>query len=174
MSDLKVNEVKTDTIKDQTGTTAMTINSAGIVTTGVKHAFYMYRSTSQSITSGSGFNLIQFDATRVNEGSGVTTGASARYTVPANAGGIFVLHAFGRLETGTDGNASVQMRLNGTAIGTAYYYNSYYDGFNISLIRNLSAGDYIDMGITNSVGVTVNVGGADAGDSTYCWGYRLG
>ena len=174
MSDLKVNEVKTDTIKNQAGTSAMTINTAGIVTTGVKHAFYMYRSAFQSITHASGFNLIQFDATRVNEGSGVTLGASARYTVPVNAGGLYLLHGFGRLETGTDGNASVQIRLNGTAIGTTYYYNGYYDGMNLSLIRSLSAGDYIEMGITNSVGVTVNVGGADAGDSTYCWGYRLG
>ena len=31
MSDLKVNEVKTDTIKDQTGTTAINIDSSGRV-----------------------------------------------------------------------------------------------------------------------------------------------
>ena len=174
MSDLKVSEIKTDTIKNQAGTSALSINSAGVATTGVKHAFYMYRNATQTITNGAGPVLIQFDASRINEGNGVTLGASARYTVPANAGGLYLLHGFGRLETGTDGNASVQIRLNGTAIGTTYYYNGYYDGMNLSLIRSLSAGDYIEMGITNSVGVTVNVGGADAGDSTYCWGYRLG
>ena len=165
--------LKTNQIQDTSGNTAMMIDDTGLVTTSVKHAFYMYRSASQSIAHASGYNQIQFDATRINEGNGVTLGASARYTVPVNAGGIYVLHAFGRLETGTDGNASVQMRLNGTAIGTAYYYNEYYDGMNVSLIRNLSAGDYIEMGITNSVGVAVNVGGFDAGDSVYCWGYRL-
>ena len=163
-----------ENIEHTNGTSAMTVNSSGVVTTGVKHAFYMYRSAFQSITHASGFNLIQFDATRVNEGNGVTLGAAARYTVPANAGGIYVLHAFGRLESGTDGNTSLQMRLNGTAIGTEYTRSHYYDGMNVSLIRNLSAGDYIEMGITNSIGVTVNVGGADAGDSTDCWGYRLG
>ena len=163
-----------ENIEHTNGTSALSVNTAGVMTTSVKHAFYMYRSAFQSIAHASGYNQIQFDATRVNEGSGVTLGTNARYTVPSGAGGIYVLHAFGRLETGTDGNASAQMRLNGTAIGTAYYYNGYYDGFNLSLIRNLSAGDYIEMGITNSVGVTVNVGGADAGDSTYCWGYRLG
>ena len=161
-------------IQHQNGTSAMTVGTSGVMTTGVKHAFYMYRSNAQSIAHASGFNLIQFNASRVNEGNGVTLGASARYTVPTDAAGLYLLHAFGRLESGTDGNASIQMRLNGTAIGTTYYYNGYYDGMNLSLIRSLSAGDYIDMGITNSIGVTVNVGGADAGDNVYCWGYRLG
>ena len=30
------------------------------------------------------------------------------------------------------------------------------------MLRNLSAGDYVDVGMTNSIGVNVNVGGADA------------
>ena len=174
MSDLKVNEIKTDAIKNQAGTSAMTINTAGIVTTGVKHAFYMYRSAFQSITHASGFNLIQFDATRVNEGNGVTLGASARYTVPANAGGLYLLHAFGRLESGTDGNASVQMRLNGTAIGTTYYYNGYYDGMTVPMLLSLADGDYVDCYMSNSIGVNVNVGAQDAGDTLYFFGYRLG
>ena len=66
MSDIKVNEIKTDTIKNQAGTSALSINSAGVLTTGVKHAFYMYRSASQQINHATGFNLIQFDATAPN------------------------------------------------------------------------------------------------------------
>ena len=174
MSDLKVNEIKTNAIKNQAGTSALSINSAGVATTSVKHAFYMYRDTAQTINHATSFNLIQFNKSRIDEGGGVTLGATARYTVPAGGAGIYVLHCHGRGETGTDGNMTIQMRLNGTAIGTTYYYNGYYDGMNLSLIRSLSDGDYIEMGITNSIGVTVNVGGADAGDSTYCWGYRLG
>ncbi len=165
--------LRTNQIQDTSGNTAMMIDDSGLITTSVKHAFYMYRSTFQSVTSGSGYNQIQFDATRVNEGNGVTLGASAKYTVPANAGGLYVLHAFGRLETGTDGNATVTMKLNGNSIATTFYRNLYYEGMNVSLIRNLSAGDYIEMGMSNSVGVTVNVGGFDSGDSAYCWGYRL-
>ena len=161
-------------IQHQNGTSAMTVNSSGVMTTGVKHAFYMYRSATQQINHASGFNLIQFDATRINEGNGVTTGASARYTVPAGGAGIYVLHARGRLESGTDGNASIAMRLNGTAIATTYYYHVYYDGMGVDMLRNLSAGDYVDVGMTNSIGVNVNVGGADAGDVLYFHGYRLG
>lgn len=175
MSDLKVNEVKTDTIKDQSGTTAMTINSAGIVTTGVKHAFYMYRNNpAQSITHGSSYNLIQFNNSRINEGGGVTLGTNARYTVPSGAGGIYVLHCHGRLESGTDGNATIQMRLNGTAIATTYYYNEYYDGMTVPMLRNLADGDYVECYMSNSIGVNVNVGVQDAGDTLYFFGYRLG
>ena len=39
MSDLKVNEVKTDTIKDQSGTTAMTIDTSGRIATPARPAF---------------------------------------------------------------------------------------------------------------------------------------
>jgi hypothetical protein len=138
------------------------------------HAFYMYRSASQQINHATGFNLIQFDATRINEGNGVTTGSSARYTVPTGADGIYVLHAKGRLEGETDGNASIAMRLNGTAIATTYYYHQYFDGMSVNMLRNLSAGDYVDVGMSNSIGVSVNVGGADAGDVLYFYGYRLG
>lgn len=165
--------LRTNQIQDTSGNSAMMINNTGLITTSVKHAFYMYRSAFQAVTNGSGYNQIQFDATRVNEGNGVTFGASARYTVPANAGGLYVLHAFGRLETATDGNAAITLKLNGTSIGTTYYYNEYYDGMDVSLIRNLSAGDYIEMAMSNSVGATVNVGGFDNGDNAYCWGYRL-
>ena len=40
MSDLKVSEIKTDTIKDQAGTTAMTIDSSGRVTKPAHPAFF--------------------------------------------------------------------------------------------------------------------------------------
>ena len=174
MSDIKVNEIKTDTIKNQAGTSALSINSGGLITPSVKHAFYMYRSSSQSITHASGFNLIQFDATRINEGNGVTTGASARYTVPSGAGGIYVLHCQGRFETGTDGNAAIVMRKNGTAIATTYYENNYYEGMSVPMLQSLSAGDYVDVGMQNSIGSTMNVGGSDQGDVLYFFGYRLG
>lgn len=157
------------------GTNAMTISSGGLVTPSVKHAFYMYRNNPhQSITHASGANLIQFNNSRINEGGGVTLGTNARYTVPSGAGGIYVLHCHGRVETGTDGNATIQMFLNGTAIATTYYRNLYYDGINVPMIRNLADGDYVECYMSNSIGVTVNVGVQDAGDTLYFFGYRLG
>jgi len=161
-------------IQHQNGTSAMTVNSSGVMTTGVKHAFYMYRSSAQTINHATSFNLIQFNASRIDEGGGVTLGASARYTVPAGGAGMYVLHCHGRIETGTDGNATIQMRLNGTAIATTYYYNGYYDGMTVPMLRSLAEGDYVECYMSNSTGVNVNVGAQDAGDTLYFFGYRLG
>ena len=140
----------------------------------VKHAFYMYRNPAQSVGHASGFNLIQLNNSRITEGGGVTLGANARYTVPSGGGGIYILHCQGRFETGTDGNVSILMRLNGTPIATTYYHNGYYDGMNVPMLRSLSDGDYVDVGVTNSLGSTVNVGVQDNGDTFYFFGYRLG
>ena len=161
-------------IQHQNGTSAMTVNSSGVMTTGVKHAFYMYRSSAQTINHATSFNLIQFNASRIDEGGGVTLGATARYTVPAGGAGMYVLHCHGRIETGTDGNATIQMRLNGTAIATTYYYNGYYDGMTVPMLRSLAEGDYVECYMSNSTGVNVNVGAQDAGDTLYFFGYRLG
>ncbi len=174
MSDLKVNEIKTDTIKNQAGTSALSINSAGVATTSVKHAFYMYRSTAQQIDHATSFQLIQFNASRIDEGGGVTLGSSAKYTVPVGGAGMYVLHCHGRGETGTDGNMTIQMRLNGTAIATTYYYNAYYDGMTVPMLRSLAEGDYVQCYMSNSIGVNINVGAQDAGDTLYFFGYRLG
>ena len=174
MSDIKVNEIKTDTIKNQAGTSALSINSVGVATTSVKHAFYMYRNPTQSITHASSFNLIEFNNSRIDEGGGVTLGSSAKYTVPVGGAGMYVLHCHGRVETGTDGNITIQMRLNGTAIATTYHHNGYYDGITVPMLRNLSEGDYVQCYMSNSIGVTVNVGTQDAGDTLYFFGYRLG
>ena len=38
------------------------------------------------------------------------------------------------------------MRLNGTAIATTYYYQEYYDGMSVNMLRNRLSGhiDYVD------------------------------
>tara|TARA_Y100000114_G_scaffold129551_1_gene126992 strand:- start:523 stop:1035 length:513 start_codon:yes stop_codon:yes gene_type:complete len=161
-------------IQHQNGTSALSIDSNGLMTPSVKHAFYMYRNTTQTITNGAGPVLIQFDASRINEGNGVTLGASARYTVPAGGGGIYVLHAHGRFNSGTDGNCSIGIFVNGAGVATSYYYNEYYDGMTVSVLRNMSASDYVEMKMANSVGNNLNIGAPDAGDTVFLWGYRLG
>ena len=165
--------LKVGTIQSTTGNTALSIGSTGVVTTGVKHAFYMYRSTSQVIVHAAGASLIELDAQRINEGNGVNLGTH-RYTVPAGGDGIYVLHAHGRLNSGVDGNCSVGLYVNGSGVVTAYYHNEYYDGYNVTTLRNLSAGDYVQMKMANSTGGNLNAGGADAGDNVFMWGYRLG
>jgi len=166
--------LKVDNLQNASGTSALSINSDGVVTPSVKHAFYMYKSNTQAIAHATGYNVIQFNASRINEGNGVTLGTNARYTVPSGANGIYVLHCHGRLESATDGNATIQMRLNGTPIATTFYYNEYYDGMTVPMLRNLAVGDYVDVCMSNSTGSSMNVGTTDSGDTLYFFGYRLG
>ena len=160
-------------IKSTTGNAALTVAASGLVTTSVKHAFYMYRSTAQSITSG-GYQKIQYDASRINLGGGVTTGSSAKYTVPTGGDGLYFLNAHNRYESGSTFNAFVGIKLNDTGIVGSYYKNEYYDGFDVFTIRELSAGDIIEVQVSHSHSSALNVGASDQGDTAFMCGYRLG
>ena len=103
MSDLKVNEVKTDTIKDQSGTTAMTIDTSGRIATPARPAFIArgYASlrasdaaTINSLTIDSNNQIVLFDEVTVNVGSHFnnTTGI---FTVPV-AGVYHVFYHLGK------------------------------------------------------------------------------
>ena len=76
--------------------------------------------------------------------------------------------------TGNDGNASVGLFVNGGGVATAYYHNEYYDGYNVSVLRNMAAGDYVELKVANSTGGNLPIGQPDAGDTVFMWGYRLG
>ena len=64
MSDLKVNEIKTDTIKNQAGTTAATIDSSGrfLKSTSTQVAFSVWPSGGGSISNGNICLLYTSDA----------------------------------------------------------------------------------------------------------------
>jgi len=90
MSDLKVNEVKTDTIKDQSGTTAMTIDTSGRILTPARPSFFArgYGSlraqgaaTINGLTISSTKQIVLWDSVDVNVGNHFdnTTGI---FTVP--------------------------------------------------------------------------------------------
>tara|TARA_B100001059_G_C17508351_1_gene414526 strand:- start:147 stop:653 length:507 start_codon:yes stop_codon:yes gene_type:complete len=67
MSDLKVNEIKTDTIKNQAGTSAATIDSSGRILTPARPAFRARKTSSQSTSSGN--ELITWNTAPLNIGS---------------------------------------------------------------------------------------------------------
>tara|TARA_B100000989_G_scaffold92224_1_gene66716 strand:+ start:602 stop:1129 length:528 start_codon:yes stop_codon:yes gene_type:complete len=175
MSTLITSTAQIGTIKDTAGNnTAITIASTGLLTTGVKHAFYMYRNAAQTLVHAGGPTLVQFDAQRINEGNGITLGASAKYTVPSGAAGMYIIHGHGRLNTGTDGNTSLGLYLNGSGTSVNYHYNGYYDAMSVTKLINLADGDFVQMKMANSIGSNTTIGQPDAGDTVFFWGYRLG
>ena len=67
MSDLKVNEIKTDTIKNQGGTSAATIDSSGRILTPARPAFRARKTSSQSTSSGN--ELVTWNTAPLNVGN---------------------------------------------------------------------------------------------------------
>ena len=83
MSDLKVNEIKTDTIKNQAGTSAMTINTSGNVSVKVAGAYahvdYGGPQAYVSVSTG----ILQFDNIVENIGNHYNT-STYKFTCPVD------------------------------------------------------------------------------------------
>ena len=180
MSDLKVNEIKTDTIKNQAGTTAMTISSDGFVSNGKRLGFYATRDTAQSIPNGT-WTVIQFDNVGVNDQSGFTTGSDAKFVVPAGAAGLYHIHGHIRFETGTDFPMGLALywRVSGgssSQIANAYDDSTYYTGLDCQTLRVLAVGDELQLRAYQGSGGAVNLGSNDgvSGNSVVRFlGYRI-
>ena len=83
MGDIKVNEVKTDTIKNQAGTSAMTIDSSGNVSVKVAgaHARVDYGGPSSYASLSAG--IIEFDNILENIGNHYST-STYKFTCPVD------------------------------------------------------------------------------------------
>ena len=175
--DLKVASIKTDTIKNQAGTSAMTINTAGVVTQPTKPMFRAVRSVDQSISNNS-TTVIQFNDKSSNSelfdiGGYFNTG-TYRYT-PLVAGyysfSMGVLLESAHYCIGT-------IRKNGTGQfhNRAWSESGLYSTAQMSGILYLDGvDDYVDGTIYHNVGGAANIRGLDAGlEHTYLCGFLIG
>ena len=144
MSDIKVNEIKTDTIKNQAGTNAMTIQSDGRVSlpTGialpVQPAFSMYKSSGHAsvnaiIVLNTGFN----QGSHVNTSTGIFEPPVAgryfftAYSIKANAN-----NSVARLQIRKNNAIQVEARMDETGN---------YTQANATVILDLVVGDSISF-----------------------------
>jgi hypothetical protein len=162
------------TIRDAAGTnTAMTIDSGGrpLIANGKVPCFHVYRSTSQSLTSGAVTTII-YDSNHflhdwtLNTTTGVLTAGS-------NAAGIYMLKARGRINTQTDNFASIKMLLNGTNIQSAFLNNEYFDQMEVAMLYEISAGDTMSITMYHTSGSADTVGGFDGGYHAHFFGFRI-
>ena len=174
MSDLKVNEVKTDTIKDQTGTTAMAIDSTGRVTTPARPAFFAIGGTNDWNDNLSVGTVLVLDHTKHNVGNHYST-STGKFTAPVT--GVYAFQ-FGAYVKNGSGTALITARLNDVNIN---YTNSAYPAVQC-YTQDADTNDEV-IGMTWSylmtAGQTMSVASGDAGTDyfesmTWFSGYLVG
>ena len=165
--------LKVGAIQSTTGNAAMTVDNGGRATflkTKVP-SFHVYRTTGLQVADAT-FFTIPFDANEfiydwtLNTSTGVLTCGS-------DASGIYSLTAQCRLETGSDFNARLHLRLNGSDIMTSYMRNEYYDKFQVHTLVEINAGDELTVRFRQDSGNNVSVGSTDGGNNNTFFGFRI-
>jgi hypothetical protein len=152
MSDLKVNEIKTDTIKDQTGTTAMTIDSTGRVTTPARPAFFAHGTSYSWVESQNAGTVVTLAGTKFNIGNHFNT-SNYRFTAPV--AGVYQFNATGYVQQANNAGA-LAIALNGTIVHhtnsgypLVHFYSqnsaSYDNAAGFGTCLQLSVDDYVTL-----------------------------
>ena len=120
-----------------------------------------------SVTQGSGQDLSNGTATKLAFNTEVFDTDSAfdhssnyRFTVPSGEGGKYFFYAQATLQATQDADAnSIFFYKNGSSFQSTMNTNQYYDTSEISIVMDLSAGDYIEVYFEHNRGTTDDVAG---------------
>lgn len=150
MGDIKVNEIKTDTIKNQAGTTVMTVDSTGrlLRPSSTLVAFDATTVTGGNITSGT----IPFNTAAVNLGNHFNT-STYKFTAPVD--GVYEFYARFLCGDGSNANLSsgtVKMIVDGSTSITEGHFNcdDAWENISVSRIVSLTANQTVEMQMTGS------------------------
>ena len=118
-----------------------------------------------SVTQGSGQDLSNATATKLAFNTEVFDTDSAfdhssnyRFTVPSGEGGKYFFYAQATLQATQDADAnSIFFYKNGSSFQSTMNTNQYYDTSEISIVMDLSAGDYIEVYFEHNRGTTDDV-----------------
>ena len=138
-----------DTIQNATsGTTGMTINSTGRVTTPNKVAFYAVGNNNAYVTT----TPIVVPDVRYNFGSGYDN-SNGRFTCPVGGAGLYSFHLHMSIVYSLQAAANCYPRMwiansGGTTLASPYTYNSMpdagsYRNAHLTVGYDLSEGDYV-------------------------------
>ena len=165
VSQLKVNEI----IK-QSGS-SISIGVDGDTVSGPYTnlpAFHVTLSSEQAIANTTE-TKIQWNSVTLDTNSFYDT-TNYRYT-PTIAG-QYVFVGAARLQSSTDAEQCyLAIKKNGTTILESYYKNHYYDGKEVSVITNMTSGDYVEWYIHHNIGSSANI--PDTSKHQYAYGFRI-
>jgi hypothetical protein len=161
----------------------LSVDTSGRIKTPSQPAFYGYRNSTYSLTSGSGDTNLSVNVASVNRGNHFSTSTS-RFTAPVSGLYKFDVHLTCYTTQSTalgsqDDSMNLSLSVNGTGLGRnsgsrAQMFNAGMQsangvelGVSFSAILNLSAGDYVQPQMTDvSVPMVVS-------NTNFC-GYLLG
>jgi hypothetical protein len=173
------NALAVDTIKNTSGVSMLTANAQGFLTQGKRLAFVATKTNNQTIPTGGGHTVVEFNGTEINDESAFTTGASAKFTVPTGGAGLYWFHTHFRYESSTAftvGSFLYHTPSGGSesSIASTYSNNYYYTGFDITFLKVLAVGDQMQMKVSQNQGGGQVIGASDYGPTVRFLGYRIG
>ena len=120
MSDIKVNEVKTDTIKNLAGTTAVNINSSGVIIVPNRPAFSVQSTRNSAFSAGNAFSQSHSAPTvNLNQGSHFKTSGANDGKFVAPFAGLYYFDFQGMTSNSVNNNDSGTTRAHFTKNGDA-------------------------------------------------------
>ena len=160
MSDIKVAEIKTDTIKNQAGTTAVNINSSGVIIVPNRPAFSVQSTRNSAFGADNSFSQAHSAPTvNLNQGSHFKTSGANDGKFVAPFAGLYYFDFQGMTANSSNNNDSGTTRAhftkNGDAEGDrvgrwAYdYQDNAHTVFTMHEILLLAADDVIGLRVSN-------------------------
>ena len=184
--------LKVGTIQDHANSnTAISINSAGVVSEPNRPCFNVLKGTNQTVNDAS-MTLITFDEVtdgahggRVINKGGLFSSSNSRFTVTATTTGIYYFYVnMLWLATDVAEDHYMTFRKNGTQMGLIYTTSGYSNNPDYGIVvgnfmLNLdSAGDYCDLAfygnVSNSGTTQLNSGGTGTNSRFIFGGYKVG
>ena len=158
--------LKVQNIAHTGGTTGMTIDSSGRVTTSTNRPAFMARRT-----SGQSSGIVVFDTVMLNQGSHYDN-SNGRFTAPLAGLYNFSFNVLSDND-GTDGYWTTSLFINGSDYCKVqnYTYSDNDYGGSLSVIASLSASDYVQVN-----NAAINVYGTSSATQNFTWfcGYLIG
>ena len=178
--------IKVNNIQNSSGTSAMTINSGGVVLTPNRPCFHVEKNADQSISDAS-IEVVTFETTTdgANSGQVINKGglfASNKFTVTATTTGIYYFYTYLFCQSSsTSSDTYIYLRKNGsTQLQTVYpmYVNgtASYTLHTGQLVNLSSSGDYVEVVVDcdQNNGSALNVNWTSGYQRTNFGGYLIG
>ena len=152
--------LKVDTIQTTGGTTAMTIDSSGTVLNPNAVGWFVYKTSSQ--TASSGYEVISWQGVRLNQGSGFQTSGGNVNKFVAPVDGLYTCSAT-FLSTNDTNYHDILLYYNSVAhVRTRNSPTSGHETYNLNWVGEMSANDTLHLAINSS-------GGICYGDTSNYW-----